>query len=111
MVGPRQGGDEGGEFSLYFPTRRTCKQATCERACITATSGGESFVPSASRSYVEAAQAFALLATPSSGLPPFDPMPGLKHVSTIADDACYLIGDTSVGVSLVRHLRILESPC
>nr|VWP00146.1 Beta-xylanase (EC [Ganoderma boninense] len=48
-------------------------------------------------------EAFALLATPSSGLPPFDPMPGLKHVSTIADDVCYLIGDTSVGPAWFRR--------
>lgn len=44
-------------------------------------------------------KAFALLASPSSGLPPLDPIPGLKHVSQVADDACYIIGDTSVGVS------------
>ncbi|KAI1796947.1 hypothetical protein LXA43DRAFT_878788, partial [Ganoderma leucocontextum] len=48
-------------------------------------------------------EAFALLATPSSGLPPLDPMPGLKHVSKIADDACYLVGDTSVGPTWFRR--------
>ncbi|TBU33418.1 hypothetical protein BD311DRAFT_684781 [Dichomitus squalens] len=48
-------------------------------------------------------EAFALLASPSSGLPPLDPIPGLKHVSKIADDACYLTGDTSVGPAWFRR--------
>ncbi|KAI0787501.1 hypothetical protein C8Q74DRAFT_1252093 [Fomes fomentarius] len=48
-------------------------------------------------------EAFALLASPSSGLPPLDPLPGLKHVSRVADDACYIIGDTSVGPAWFRR--------
>ncbi|KAI0749696.1 hypothetical protein C8Q80DRAFT_1163468 [Daedaleopsis nitida] len=48
-------------------------------------------------------EAFAFLASPSSGLPPLDPMPGLKHVSRIADDACYITGDTSVGPAWFRR--------
>ncbi|RDX57108.1 hypothetical protein OH76DRAFT_1451187 [Lentinus brumalis] len=48
-------------------------------------------------------EAFALLASPTYGLPPLDPMPGLKHVSRIADDACYIVGDTSVGPAWFRR--------
>ncbi|RPD74958.1 hypothetical protein L226DRAFT_463070, partial [Lentinus tigrinus ALCF2SS1-7] len=48
-------------------------------------------------------EAFALLASPTYGLPPLDPMPGLKHVSKVADDACYIIGDTSVGPAWFRR--------
>ena len=52
-------------------------------------------------------QAFALLASPSSGIPPLDPVPGLKHVSKIADDVCYIIGDTSVGVSALLSVQFV----
>ncbi|KAH9847490.1 hypothetical protein C2E23DRAFT_848095 [Lenzites betulinus] len=48
-------------------------------------------------------EAFALLASPSSGLPPLDPVPGLKHISKVADEACYLLGDTSVGPAWFRR--------
>ncbi|KAI9066308.1 hypothetical protein FKP32DRAFT_403404 [Trametes sanguinea] len=48
-------------------------------------------------------EAFALLASPSSGLPPLDPVPGLKHVSKVADEACYISGDTSVGPAWFRR--------
>ncbi|KAI0636068.1 hypothetical protein C8Q77DRAFT_1051912, partial [Trametes polyzona] len=48
-------------------------------------------------------EAFALLASPASGLPPLDPVPGLKHVSKIADDVCYITGDTSVGPAWFRR--------
>ncbi|KAI0368017.1 hypothetical protein BV20DRAFT_948995, partial [Pilatotrama ljubarskyi] len=48
-------------------------------------------------------EAFALLASPSSGLPPLDPVPGLRHVSRIADETCYLTGDTSVGPAWFRR--------
>ncbi|KAI0325457.1 hypothetical protein GY45DRAFT_1330267 [Cubamyces sp. BRFM 1775] len=47
-------------------------------------------------------EAFALLASPTSGLPPLDPVPALKHVSAVADDACYIVGDTSVGPAWFR---------
>jgi ubiquinone biosynthesis protein COQ9 len=43
-------------------------------------------------------QAFALLATPDSGIPPFDLRPAVLHASRIADDACYITGDTSAEV-------------
>lgn len=51
-------------------------------------------------------EAFALLASNSSSVtnlgsfqvPPIDPLPGLKHVLKIADEACYLTGDTSTEV-------------
>ncbi|KAI0696299.1 hypothetical protein C8T65DRAFT_710627 [Cerioporus squamosus] len=48
-------------------------------------------------------EAFALLASPTYGLPPLDPIPGLKHVSRVADDACYIVGDTSVGPAWFRR--------
>ncbi|KAI8980020.1 hypothetical protein BD414DRAFT_493328 [Trametes punicea] len=48
-------------------------------------------------------EAFALLASPSSGLPPLDPVPGLKHVSKIADDACHITGDASIGPAWFRR--------
>ncbi|KAF8626111.1 hypothetical protein AX17_006607 [Amanita inopinata Kibby_2008] len=41
-------------------------------------------------------EAFALLASPTSGLPPLDPTPALKHASQIADEACYVVGDQSL---------------
>ncbi|TFK23641.1 hypothetical protein FA15DRAFT_681116 [Coprinopsis marcescibilis] len=43
--------------------------------------------------------AFALLATPSSGIAPIDPRPALHHASKIADEACYSIGDRSLHLS------------
>lgn len=51
--------------------------------------------------------AFASLASTSSSaaklgplqLPPVDPLPGLKHALKIADEACYLSGDTSAEFS------------
>ncbi|KAI0833644.1 hypothetical protein BC628DRAFT_1307472, partial [Trametes gibbosa] len=48
-------------------------------------------------------EAFALLASPSSGFPPLDPVPGLKHISKVADEACYILGDTSVGPAWYRR--------
>ncbi|KAI0648971.1 hypothetical protein C8Q79DRAFT_484405 [Trametes meyenii] len=48
-------------------------------------------------------EAFALLASPASGLPPLDPLPGLKHVSKVADEACHIAGDTSVGPAWFRR--------
>ncbi|PPQ67966.1 hypothetical protein CVT24_003159 [Panaeolus cyanescens] len=41
-------------------------------------------------------EAFALLASPSSGLPPLDPRPALKHAFKIADEACYVTGDEAL---------------
>ena len=35
-------------------------------------------------------QAFALLLTPTSGLPPFEILPAVKHAASIADEACRL---------------------
>ncbi|KAI0707203.1 hypothetical protein C8Q76DRAFT_748317 [Earliella scabrosa] len=48
-------------------------------------------------------EAFALLASPPSGIPLLDPIPGLKHVSKVADDACYITGDSSVGPAWFRR--------
>ena len=45
-------------------------------------------------------QAFALLASPTFGLPPLDPRPGLKHAVTVADEACWITNDPETGVGL-----------
>jgi len=44
-------------------------------------------------------EAFALLASPESGLPPLDPRAALRHASRIANEACYISGDTSSQLS------------
>jgi ubiquinone biosynthesis protein COQ9 len=44
-------------------------------------------------------QAFAVLITPMSGSSPVDLFPVVKHAATIADEACYLTGETSADVS------------
>ncbi|CCL99304.1 uncharacterized protein FIBRA_01320 [Fibroporia radiculosa] len=44
-------------------------------------------------------EAFGLLISPPSGVPPLDPSPALKHVASIADEACHIVGDTSLGLS------------
>jgi len=41
-------------------------------------------------------EAFALLASPSSGIHIFDPLPAVKHVARIAEKACYVTGDKSL---------------
>jgi len=58
-----------------------------------------------SRTLLIALQAFALLASPSSGLPPLDPFPAFKHASQVAQEACYVTGDSSlqVCVALLFH--------
>lgn len=52
-------------------------------------------------------QAFALLASPTSGLPPLDPRPGLRHAASVADDACWVTKDQAQGVSSYPYF-ILE---
>ncbi|THH04524.1 hypothetical protein EW145_g5456 [Phellinidium pouzarii] len=42
-------------------------------------------------------EAFALMASPTSGIPPLDPRPAMQHAFSIADQACYLSGDESTG--------------
>ncbi|KAJ7745765.1 hypothetical protein B0H16DRAFT_1558221 [Mycena metata] len=44
-------------------------------------------------------EAFALLASPDSGIPPVDPLPTLKHAARVADEACYLSADQSLRLS------------
>ncbi|KAG7451298.1 uncharacterized protein BT62DRAFT_984469 [Guyanagaster necrorhizus] len=52
-------------------------------------------------------EAFALLASPNSGVSLLDPIPILKHSSRIADESCYISGDTSVQFSwYVRRASI-----
>ncbi|RDB25848.1 Ubiquinone biosynthesis protein COQ9, mitochondrial [Hypsizygus marmoreus] len=41
-------------------------------------------------------EAFALLASPNSGLPPLDPRPAFQHATKVADEACYATGDASL---------------
>ncbi|KAJ7707467.1 hypothetical protein B0H17DRAFT_1032787 [Mycena rosella] len=67
-------------------------------------------------------EAFALLSAPESGMPPFDPMPALKHAARVADEACYLSADQSlrlawyakraslIGVYSAAELHQLTSP-
>ena len=43
-------------------------------------------------------QAFALLASPTSGIPPLDPRPVIQHAASVADQAWFLSGDKSTGV-------------
>lgn len=45
----------------------------------------------------DAGQAFATLATPP-GLHIFDPRPALLHATSVADEACVIAGDSTVGV-------------
>jgi len=41
-------------------------------------------------------EAFALLVSPSSGIPPSDPIKVVGHVFNVADEACYITGDQSL---------------
>ncbi|PFH47849.1 hypothetical protein AMATHDRAFT_66633 [Amanita thiersii Skay4041] len=41
-------------------------------------------------------EAFALLASPVSGLPPLDPTPALNHAATVASEACYAAGEKTI---------------
>lgn len=43
-------------------------------------------------------QAFGILVTSNSGPFPLDPRPILFHAAKIADQACYVAGDTSLQV-------------
>ncbi|VDC07543.1 unnamed protein product [Peniophora sp. CBMAI 1063] len=42
-------------------------------------------------------EVFALLASPRSGLPPLDARPALQHATSIANEACQVVGDASIG--------------
>ncbi|KAF8972190.1 hypothetical protein BDZ97DRAFT_1913417 [Flammula alnicola] len=41
-------------------------------------------------------EAFALLASPTSGIHVLDPLPAIKHAAKVADEACYVTGEKSV---------------
>jgi len=58
-----------------------------------------------SRTLLTVLQAFALLASPSSGLPPLDPLPAFKHASQVAQEACYVTGDSSLQVCVALLFR------
>ncbi|KAI0267780.1 hypothetical protein BC834DRAFT_822134, partial [Gloeopeniophorella convolvens] len=44
-------------------------------------------------------EAFALLASPTYGLPPLDPRPAIQHAASVADEACHVAQDASIGPS------------
>ncbi|KZT67479.1 hypothetical protein DAEQUDRAFT_729141 [Daedalea quercina L-15889] len=44
-------------------------------------------------------EAFALLASPTNGLPLLDPVPALKHAGSVADEACYIAGEKTIGLA------------
>ncbi|KAI0300828.1 hypothetical protein BC826DRAFT_1102162 [Russula brevipes] len=44
-------------------------------------------------------EAFGLLASPRLGLPPLDPLPAIQHAAGIADEACRVTSDASIGPS------------
>ncbi|KAH9831587.1 uncharacterized protein C8Q71DRAFT_293293 [Rhodofomes roseus] len=44
-------------------------------------------------------EAFALLASPTNGLPPLDPLPALKHAGSVADEACHIVGEHNIGLA------------
>ncbi|KDR76023.1 hypothetical protein GALMADRAFT_225763 [Galerina marginata CBS 339.88] len=41
-------------------------------------------------------EAFALLASPASGIPPLDPTQVIKHAAYVADEACHVTGDQAL---------------
>ena len=45
--------------------------------------------------------------SPSSGIPPVDVLPAIKHTTSIADEACRAVGDASIGVSPVLPRTLL----
>ncbi|KAI9463265.1 hypothetical protein BJY52DRAFT_1254237 [Lactarius psammicola] len=44
-------------------------------------------------------EAFALVASPRLGVPPLDPRPAVQHAASVADEACRVTKDTSIGPS------------
>ncbi|KZT19045.1 hypothetical protein NEOLEDRAFT_80797 [Neolentinus lepideus HHB14362 ss-1] len=48
-------------------------------------------------------EAFAFLASPQYGLPLLDPRPGMKHAFMVADEACRIVGDTTIGTAWYVH--------
>ena len=40
--------------------------------------------------------------SPTPPLPPLDPLPALKHVTSVADEACFLAGDKSANVRVIK---------
>lgn len=43
-------------------------------------------------------EAYALLASPTHGFLPLDPMPAISHLAKVADEACWIAGDASTEV-------------
>ncbi|KAH9998872.1 hypothetical protein BJV74DRAFT_190555 [Russula compacta] len=44
-------------------------------------------------------EAFGLIASPRLGIPPLDPLPAIQHAASIADMACRVTNDGSIGPS------------
>lgn len=44
-------------------------------------------------------EAFGLLASPRLGIPPIDLLPAIQHAAGIADEACHITNDESIGPS------------
>jgi len=44
-------------------------------------------------------EALALMASPTSGLPPLDLIPALKHAGSVADEACHIVGEHTIGLA------------
>lgn len=47
-------------------------------------------------------KAFALLASPRSGLPPLDPTAAVRNAARVADEACHIAGDASIQVRCAK---------
>jgi ubiquinone biosynthesis protein COQ9 len=58
--------------------------------------------------YAQRQQAFAILISPSLGIPPIGLQPALKHAAQVADTACFVTGDKSLQVFFLP--RLLRSP-
>ncbi|KAI5122930.1 hypothetical protein M0805_007608 [Coniferiporia weirii] len=54
-------------------------------------------------------EAFALMASPTLGVPPLDPRPALRHALSVADQACYLSGDQSTGEAWYTKRALVSS--
>ncbi|EJD06888.1 uncharacterized protein FOMMEDRAFT_152213 [Fomitiporia mediterranea MF3/22] len=54
-------------------------------------------------------ETFALMASPSLAIPPFDVRPAVEHVASIADQACYLSGDKSTENSWYAKRAVLAA--
>ncbi|KAA1476259.1 hypothetical protein DENSPDRAFT_502001 [Dentipellis sp. KUC8613] len=54
-------------------------------------------------------EAFALLASPQSGVPPLDPRPAFWHAAGVADEACYAAKEPTIGLSWYKRRATLAA--